>query len=468
MARPYALFVVEWWHCICEFCTMEFAAATFPEASVSQDLTKPIVATAAFDAGHVIFGEVATVASAGSGLEDDLHDEGCEDQDCGGCAAVDDEFDSGLDDDDKEELSPYVVEHFDEIMATCEPFEPLASTEVRKNLFKILKSTDLRAPFLALPSDIKAGALGAAVAIRAAHPDAIPSDLTDDHVAQLIGILAKHSIPLEEINGSGLFLYVPKIQHSCTPNASYTDAGDAIWLTAIRPIAAGDVITVDFFDVFYTPVGEKKEVFADEGETCLCDVCQSVVADKTRAFKCAACQSGIVHPTKSVFACASCGAQWDADAIAAAEKEEANLMADAKVDTFDQLDKIVASSKLHAFHHIFFSILDVLVEDSVESAGSEEQALAAMYQQVEALEYVVPYPHAEKVSLFDSIAQANIALNAISKATEAYTHAYDVAKIVFGPEAKTTQLFERLKDKTPTTIADIPAAYGLQLFDDDE
>ncbi|KAG9408903.1 hypothetical protein AC1031_020815 [Aphanomyces cochlioides] len=445
---------------------MEFAAATFPEACVSQDLTKPIVATVAFEAGQVIFGEVATVASAGSGLEDVLHDEGCEDQDCGGCAAVDDELD-GLDDDDKEELSPYVVEHFEDVMAACEPFEPLASTEVRKNLFKILKSADLRAPFLDLPSESKADALDAAVAIRAAHPDAIPSDLTDDQVAQLIGILAKHSIPLEEINGSGLFLYVPKIQHSCTPNASYTDAGDAIWLTAIRPIAAGDVITVDFFDVFYTPVGEKKEVFADEGETCLCDLCEGVVADKTRAFKCAACKPGIVHPTKSVFACASCGAQWDADAIAAAEEEEADLMADAKVDTFDQLDKIVASSKLHAFHHVFFSILDVLVEDSVESAGSEEQALAAMYKQVEALDYVVPYPHAEKVSLFDSIAQANIALDAISKATEAYTNAYDVAKIVFGPEAKTTQLFQRLKDNTPTTIADIPAAYGLQLFDEE-
>ncbi|KAF0713211.1 hypothetical protein AaE_011838, partial [Aphanomyces astaci] len=92
---------------------MEFDAPTFLEAPVSQDMSKPIVATSALTAGQVIFAEAATVASAG-GMEPEqgFHEEDCEDEECDGCAAIDesdDALEDVLDESEHDEVSAYVV-----------------------------------------------------------------------------------------------------------------------------------------------------------------------------------------------------------------------------------------------------------------------------------------------------------------------------------------------------------------------
>ncbi|KAF0697223.1 Aste57867_12079 [Aphanomyces stellatus] len=459
---------------------MEFEAAAFVDAPVSQDLTKAITATAALSAGQVIFAESATVASAGGvEPEEGFHEENCDDEECGGCAAVDEEEEKEeLDEEDLEQVSQYVKDNFDALMEACEPLEALAMVDVRKNLFKCFHLIDADAAALApfqsmdVIADDVAASLEAAKALREAHAGVIPAALNDDQVAQLIGVLNKYCIPLDDIGGSGLFLYVSKLKHSCTPNASFTDNGNAIWVTAIQDIAVGEDITVDFFNTHYMCVAERQEVLAQEGQVCACAVCTGAAADKTRAFKCkvAGC-AGIVHPTKDVFACATCANVWDADAIAAAEMEETTLMTDLDVENFEQLDKAINDSLLHAYHHIFYTAMEAVTDDSVvDISMSEEQALTILYRLIDALNYVVPFPHSEKVSLYNSIAQAQISNGDISKANEAYVHAHEICVKVFGPLCKETEMFKGLKDNTPTTVDEMAAAYGYELepVDDDE
>ncbi|KAG9408902.1 hypothetical protein AC1031_020814 [Aphanomyces cochlioides] len=456
---------------------MEFTAPKFTEAPVSQDLSKPITATTALSAGQVIFSELALVSSAG-GIEPEegFHEEGCEDEECGGCAAMEEEETKDeLDEADLATVSPYVVEHFDALMETCEPLEALAMVDIRKNLFKcfalIEANADALAPFASMDviAEDATASLDAAKALREAHASVIPSSMSDDQVAHLIGVLNKYCIPLDDISGSGLFLYVSKLKHSCVPNASFTDAGNAIWVTAFQPIAPGEEITVDFFNTHYMCVAERNEVLAAEGQFCTCAVCTGVAADKTRAFKCKGCADGIVHPTKDVYACASCGAKFEADTIAAAEMEETTLMTDLDAETFDQLDKIIAESLLHPYHHIFYSAMEVLTDDSVVDINmTEEQALKVLYRLVDALNYVVSFPHSEKVSLYNSIAQAHISAGEIDKATQAYTKAFQVCTTVFGAECKETLMFKSLMENTPTTVDEMAKAYGYEVIEDDE
>ncbi|KAF0720354.1 Aste57867_365 [Aphanomyces stellatus] len=459
---------------------MDFVAATFVDAPVSQDLTKTITATAALTTGQVLFAEIATVASAGGNEpEDDCHDEGCEDEECGGCAEVEeDEEDEKieLDEEDLEQVSQYVKDNFDALMEACDPLEALSMVDVRKNLFKCFHLIDADAAALApfQSMDVIAGdaaaCLEAAKALREAHAGVIPAALNDDQVAQLIGVLTKYSIPLEDIGGSGLFLYVSKLKHSCMPNASFNEVGDAIWVTATEPIAAGQEITVDFFNTHYMCVAERQEVLAQEGQVCACAVCTGAAADKTRAFKCkvAGC-AGIVHPTKDVFACATCGNVWDDAAIGAVEMEETTLMTDFDVDNFAQLVKAIEDSLLHPYHHIFYHAMEAVTEVSgVEIDMTEDETLSLLYRMVDAINYVVPYPHSEKVSLYNSIAQSEIGNGNIPKANQAYTAAYDVCMNVFGDACKETIMFKGLKDNTPTTVEEMAAAYGYDIIDEED
>ncbi|CAK4254006.1 unnamed protein product [Aphanomyces euteiches] len=469
---------------------MEFDAPSFADAPVA--LAKTVTATVALAPGQVIFAESAIVASAGGVEPDDgFHEEGCEDEECGGCAEIDDEdAKDTLDEDEVDKVSAYVVENFDALMETCEPVEALVAVDARKNLFKLFHLIEqpdhagLLNQLLAVEivQNNVASHLEAAKVLREAHSGVIPAALSDDQVAQLIGAIHKDSTPLDDLDGSGLFLYVPKLKHSCTPNATYTDAGASVWVTAIQPIAAGEDITVDFFDTHFMPAAERAIVLAEEGYECSCGVCNGTAPDLTRSFKCKACPTGIVNPTKNVFACASCGAKFDDETIAAVEMEETTLLNDLEIESLEQMNALIEGSHLHRYHHIFYSAMEALLEDDADDEDddeneeeattglTDEQSLAVLNDELAAFNYVVPFPHSEKVALYDSIAQAHLGLGQIEKATEAYTQAHAMSQTVFGPDAKNTQLFHRLMTNTPTTPEEIAAAYGFELDDgeDDE
>jgi SET and MYND domain-containing protein len=92
-----------------------------------------------------------------------------------------------------------------------------------------------------------------------------PANMTDDTAAQLLAILNTNSLELDGqmTSGSGLFVLTRMLEASCLPNCSYTTHGDELWVTAIKPIAKGESLTVDFNDNFYRPLQERQEdIFA--------------------------------------------------------------------------------------------------------------------------------------------------------------------------------------------------------------
>ncbi|OQR96861.1 hypothetical protein ACHHYP_13200 [Achlya hypogyna] len=457
---------------------MTFGPA-FTAASISQDVTKPIVATAAFEAGTVIFHEEAFVSSSFGNMDmDGCCDEDCEDDDCDGCAEEEvEEEPETLDEDDLPAVSSAVVDHFDELMAFCEPTEVLNMVDIRKNLFKcfhlVETNPDALAPLYALNinEDDASAFKDTAIALRAQFPSVVPAAMTDDNVAHVIGVLNKHCHALEEINGSGLFLYVSKLPHACMPNCNITVSGTSMWLTAIKPIAVGEPLTLDILDLFYSPVSDRAETLAEDKMVCTCPYCTGALPDFARAFKCkdTAC-TGIVHPTKGVFACTGCGATWSPEEISEVEMHEVSAVDElGDIETLAELDGVIAQSPLHKFHYVFYLAIEALSSVSMDDEELPQTEAAKIYRRVlECLNYVVPYPHDLKTQHYDHLAQTLIGAGDINGATEAYEKAYEMSCLCSGKDFEESLLYKSLMENTPTNREEMIAAYGIEDMESDD
>ncbi|KDO30484.1 hypothetical protein SPRG_04387 [Saprolegnia parasitica CBS 223.65] len=451
----------------------------FTAASISQDITKPIVATAAFEAGTVIFHEEAFVSSSFGNMDmDNCCDEDCEDDDCGGCAEVEEEDEpESLDEDDLEAVSPAVIENFDKLMEFAETKEPLNMVDIRKNLFKCFHLVEADAGALAplyalsVNADESANFLDAAVDLRAQFPSVVPSCMTDDNVAHVIGVLNKHCHALEEINGSGLFLYVSKLPHACLPNCNITVSGTSMWVTAIKPIAVGETLTLDILDLFYSPISDRRETLAEDKMECTCASCTGAIPDFARAFKCKAGScAGIVHPTNGAFVCTTCNYTFSADETADVEMHEiADVDEIGDVETLTELDGVIAASPLHKYHYVFYLAIEALSSVSMDDDELPETEAAKIYNRVlECLNYVVPYPHDLKTQHYDHLAQTLIGAGDINGATEAYEKAYEMSCLCSGKDFEESVLYKKLAENTPTNREEMMAAYGIEVDEDDE
>ncbi|OQR96857.1 hypothetical protein ACHHYP_13195 [Achlya hypogyna] len=457
--------------------TLNFDAPAFTGAAVTQALDAPIAATQAFAPGAVIFAEQAFVSSTFGLMDEEDHEDDCDDENCGGCREVgedDEDEKEELDEDDLATINAAGVAAFDALNVFCDTTDVLAMVDVRKNMLKLFALYEKDSSIMNTLSGFKVSAkdaaeyLEAAVGLRAELPSVIPAGLTDEHVAQIIGVLNKYCIPLDDIRGSGLFMYVAKLTHSCTPNCNFTDSGDNIWVTAIKPIAAGETLTVDLYDLTYQSQAERTKALNEDEASCSCGMCAGTLPDKCRAFKCkdTACD-GIVHPTKDVFACTKCAKTFTADQIAEVETLEVTLAEELDASTIDQLDAIIAASPLHKFHYIFHAGLTAMVEEAVEDEDLTEGDAIAIYKRIlDCLEYVIDVPHGEKVSVYNSIAQMNISTGDIAAATDAYTSAYNIAQLCYGPSYEETLMFKKLMENTPKTPEEMMAVYGYELIDE--
>ncbi|KAH9135238.1 hypothetical protein AeRB84_019270, partial [Aphanomyces euteiches] len=429
-----------------------------------QDITKPIVATEDLAAGQTIFQEIAIVSS---GFGHSFDDCGCHGDDEPVEAHVEPET---LDEDDLETVSPAVVQEFDALMSYCEGHPVLSMVDIRKNLFKLLRLYELDATSLTLLLTLEINKeeaseyLEAATGLRREHPSIIPPGLSDDDVAHLIGLLNnKYCHALEEIQGSGVFIYMSLLAHSCLPNCNLTVTGNTMWLTAIRPIAANEVLTVDVADLFYRPLQERRDLLENDKIPCNCDLCSCILPDYARAFKCQDCADGIVHPLDDVFSCTKCNVKWTAEQIAAVEAQEKSLVEELDVTSLEALDASIASSLLHPYHFIFFWALDDLNSICVEEDFTDVE-LAKIYRRIlECLNYTLPYPHDEKVQHYDHLAQTLISIGDIAGAKEAYEHAYALSCLCSGKDYDESLLYERLMKDTPTNKDEMLIAYGLDV-----
>ncbi|KAF0720353.1 Aste57867_364 [Aphanomyces stellatus] len=431
----------------------------FVSAPVSQDLTKVITATTAISAGHVIFVEAAVVASAA-------------DDDFDGRAALDAVVDAS-------HVSAYVRTHFDALMTTCALFPALDSVNVRKNLFKCFRLIDADPNALRdvhqLPVNVfdVAATMAAAKGLLDAHPNVIPKVLDTRQVAHLIGVLNKNCLGLDHDTRTGLFYYFSKLRHNCNPTASHTIQGDVATLVATRDIATGEELTVELVETYYTCVDDRRETLSIDGQVCACAVCIGVAADRTRAFKCTAAGggcTGIVHPTNNVFACTHCGLVWPDAVVAAAQTAEESLLIQLDVNDVMQFDHILATSSLHAYHYVFFNWMNDVVTSGTDGAFltddvgdppidlSDDEWLNLLYRMVNAINYVVPFPHAAKLPLYTSIAHLEIVLHGdMAKAHQAYAAARAICAKVYPPTSDVATTLAALTHQTPKTSDELAA-----------
>ncbi|ETV64479.1 hypothetical protein H257_18643 [Aphanomyces astaci] len=455
--------------------------ASFREAPVSQDVTQPIRATMALAAGQPIFQEVALVSSTfGDSMDANCcdHHHDVELDEPQNEPLNDDEGERGhrhhprpaivLDDDDVDAMSPAVLDAFDALMSHCNNVPVLSMVDVRKNLFKLLRLHELDPSHesllllhtLPIDTDDLAAYATAATSLRAAFAAVVPSTLSDDDVAHFIGVLNhKYCHALNEIEGSGVFVFSSVLTHSCVPNCNLTVTGTTMWVTAITAIDAGQILTVDAADLFYRPAHERRQFLAVDKISCQCDLCGLRAPDLARAFKCVNCPEGIVHPTGNNFTCVNCLAEWSTSQIQAAEAQESSVVEELDVVTLADLDSFIATSLLHPFHYIFFWALDDLHAMCVDS-NVPDTDLAKIYRRLlECLNYTLPYPHDEKVQHYDHLAQTLVAIGDIPGAAAAYEAAYTVSCLCSGRDYDESQLYHRLMSDTPTTKEDLLRVY---------
>jgi hypothetical protein len=103
----------------------------------------------------------------------------------------------------------------------------------------------------------------------------------------------------------GLWIVASLMNHSCIPNCTVVispspPSGELPILTlrCIRPIAAGDSLTISYHDEELAPTEERQAQLSGRGFTCVCALCSGEVREYTRAAVCSACTEGVCCPQK--------------------------------------------------------------------------------------------------------------------------------------------------------------------------
>ncbi|OQR83726.1 hypothetical protein ACHHYP_14356 [Achlya hypogyna] len=299
----------------------------------------------------------------------------------------------------------------------------------------------------------------AAATLRKAYPmvfQAVPAPV----LTKIIGVLNTNSHELETLGGSGLFLSACLMEHNCAPNCSFTTAATTLWVTAIRPIAVGEPLSIDYGNMFYRPTAERQASMLDGyGFECTCSACSSA-PDLARAFRCPHCPSGVVHPCPTTgYVCTSCK-----QSLAPAQVEAVCAAEAALQEEFpDSLEAIEAASKelLHPNHYLLFWALDALGLRGAQALVHNVEKLAVMWDRIiSSMEYAVPGPHHEKTIYYDQLAQVRVITGDIAGAQAAYTKAYEISCIVSGATTPPTLALKELMDDVPKSRDELVERYG--------
>lgn len=128
--------------------------------------------------------------------------------------------------------------------------------------------------------------------IRKKYPKIIPTNFSHEELANLLGILNNNQHELEHYEGAGLFVCSAIMEHSCFPNCSFSTYRTQLIVTAINNIKAGERISIDYKNNYYSPNAERIEsLLSSYGFTCSCESC--VGPDRKRSFICPSCQSSL-------------------------------------------------------------------------------------------------------------------------------------------------------------------------------
>lgn len=325
--------------------------------------------------------------------------------------------------------------------------------------------------------------MDATTQMRAQVPDVFPSGFSDNQMATLIGVLNTNSHELENLGGSGLFLSACRMEHNCSPNCSFTTYDSQLWMTAIKPIAKGDALSIDYGNFFYRPTEERMSSLLESyGFLCTCDACL-VHPDTCRSFQCQqerGCSGGIVWPypkrceetlvspedLEFDWRCGACNQAASKAHVAKFLAAEQHLLDGGFPESLEEVDAVVSEGVLHERHYLLFWALD--------SIGCEAAALIAFLSDeehhrsltqtweriIKCMNIVVPSAHHEKTIYYDNLAQVRVILGDLAGAKQAYTDAYEIACVVSGKDCIPTEKLRKLMENPPQTAAQLREIYA--------
>ncbi|KAL6049140.1 SET domain-containing protein [Balamuthia mandrillaris] len=83
---------------------------------------------------------------------------------------------------------------------------------------------------------------------------------------------------------TGLFPVASLINHSCKPNMCYSTVGDIVYLTAIKPIAAGEELCISYIDLYQSRKQRQEELHRTKFFQCRCTRCTSPLSQSPDRF----------------------------------------------------------------------------------------------------------------------------------------------------------------------------------------
>ncbi|KAG7396409.1 hypothetical protein PHYBOEH_002277 [Phytophthora boehmeriae] len=328
-------------------------------------------------------------------------------------------------------------------------------------------------------------ATSAALQLRRQLPDIFPSGFSDQQMATLIGVLNTNSHELENLGGSGLFLSACRMEHNCAPNCSFTTFDSMLWMTAIRPIAPGDALSIDYGNFFYRPTPERQaSLFESYGFVCTCEACV-LLPDPTRAVHCTSgnCPQGVMlpcpvraanssvgtHQLQFEWRCQTCGEIADSNAHTQILAAEQDILENGFPESLDEVDAVVRRGVLHERHYLLFWALDNIGCEAAATtsfqaeAEQHRRALAQVWERIIAhMHVVVPTAHHEKTIYYDNLAQVQVVLGDLTAASRAYARAYEISCLVSGTDCSPTRKLQRLMEKPPQTAEELRELYAAE------
>jgi len=299
--------------------------------------------------------------------------------------------------------------------------------------------------------------------------DASQGGLTDLELTQFLGGLNTNSHTLD-MGGSAMFMIGAMMQSDCAPNCAYfTHArGTRLSVVALRPLAVGESISIDYGNNFYRPTEFRRTGLRGAyGFTCACSSCTTLV-DTCRAFYCpvSTC-SGVVSPrgegdAPGSWQCTACSRTLSEEERTHFVSIEQRLMREEPLDSEEACDAAIAKHRIHPTHHIIFWCLHALGELGLEMANQLEKGEAArIWRRVISLaSSVLPPNHPELVLLHDKLAQVECMTGNRSAAVEAWSTAYELA--CKSSDVLTRRHIKRLRDNPPGDLPTMRAIYDEQ------
>jgi len=311
---------------------------------------------------------------------------------------------------------------------------------------------------------------------RHAYPNVLPKSLTDEQAGQMLAVLLTNQLELESYGGSGLFSGTAIMEHSCDFNCSYATHGNQLFMTATRDIAAGERLSIDYGNYYYTPTQERQQGLLESyGFVCSCRLCLG--PDRKRAFWCQQCYSqqreGLFCPDPDgVGRCYTCGAAQESSHLQSCLEREAQLLEN-QPQTIPEIESAGKEGFLHPSHFaLFTSLSDLALSQSDEARRKCGQVDSALWPQLFAeplyalqgcnqlMDQVLPSVHHEKCVFLDRLGQIAVCAGNHELAKNAYTSAYQMSCLANGEQTPETVALHKLATSTPLNMAELLEHYS--------